>query len=116
MVVIPKYINTPLEALGAALLELMLPVSLKMAAADGAISEVERRLIVNHYVSEWGFNVVFLEKLIEQFERELENVRYSALVSSLTAYTEDSPDCDREAIMSGVLTHLREIADADGRV
>ena len=116
MVVIPKYINTPLEALGAALLELMLPVSLKMAAADGEISAKERSVISNHYVANWGFNPVFVQKLMAQFEQELANVSYSKLVSSLVAYTEDSPDCDREAIMGSVLTHLREIAEADGQV
>lgn len=116
LVVVPKYINTPLEVLGAALLELTLPISLKIAAADGEISNKERLAIIAHYVDEWGFNQFVVERLFSQYEDELDQVSYSKLVSSLIMYTESSADCDRDAILHGVLQHLREVAEADGRL
>ena len=116
MVVIPKYINTPLELIGAALLELMLPISLKIAHTDGEISESEYHTIFRHYTQQWGFHPMFVTKLMNQFQTELGQVSYSKMVESLVMYTEDSKDCDRDAILSGVIAHLQEVAEADGHL
>ncbi|MDB2616854.1 hypothetical protein N9Z13_08130, partial [Luminiphilus sp.] len=43
-------------------------------------------------------------------------VSYSKMVESLVMYTEDSKDCDRDAILSGVIAHLQEVAEADGHL
>jgi len=114
VVVVPKYINTPLDVIAVALIEMMLPVSLKIAAADGEICEAERNAIINHFTSEWGYSRGMVEALVTQYAGEVKQVTYSRLMESLTAYCAESPDCDKESIIGGFLVHLREIVEADG--
>lgn len=49
LIIVPKYINTPLDVIAVALIELMLPVSLKIANAGGGIQQSELTAIRNFF-------------------------------------------------------------------
>jgi uncharacterized tellurite resistance protein B-like protein len=114
LIVIPKYINTPLDVIAVALIELMLPVSLKIAHADGEMHEAEDRAIHDFYTEEWGYCSVFVTRLIAEYRDQLDAVSYSAITDSLVKYCTDSKDCDKEAIMTTFMAHLRRVVEADG--
>jgi hypothetical protein len=116
LIVIPKYINTPLDVIAASLIELMLPVSLKIASVGGGLQEPELRAIRIFFVDKWGYCPGFVARLIEEYRSQIDSVSYSKLADSLGSYCAESPDCDKEAILGGFVTHLREIIEADGRV
>lgn len=116
LIVVPKFINTPLDIIAASLIELMLPVSLKMANAGGGLKDAELRTIQNFFVDEWGYCPGFVAKLIDEYRCQTNAVSYSKLAKSLGSYCADSPDCDKEVIMAGFVAHLREIIEADGRI
>lgn len=114
LVIVPKYINTPLDVIAVALIELMLPVSLKIAHADGEMQSSERQKIQEFFCEEWGYCPGFVSRLIDEYQHQIDAVSYSALAESLAAYCSDSKDCDREAIMTGFVSHLHHIVEADG--
>ena len=116
LIVIPKYINTPLDVIAVALIEIMLPVSLKIAKADGIIQDSELKTINAHFSDEWGYSSGFVNRLINEYQNQTDNVSYSALAKSLGTYCSESKDCDKQAIMTGFIEHLREIIESDGKI
>ena len=114
LIVVPKYINTPLDVIAAALIELMLPVSLKMAHTGGGMTQAERNSIEAYFSDSWGYSSGFVSRLVEEYQNQLDDVSYERLAESLGAYCADSKDCDREVIMSGFVSHLHEVIEADG--
>lgn len=114
LVIIPKYINTPLDVIAVALIELMLPVSLKMANAGGSITTSELNAIQRFFTEEWGYTPGFVSRLIAEYRTQTASVSYSKLAGSLGTYCAESKDCDKEAIMTGFIEHLREVIEADG--
>ena len=116
LIIVPKYINTPLDVIAVALIELMLPVSLKIANAGGGIQQSELTAIRNFFSDEWGYSPGFVDRLIEEYQDQIDAVSYSNLAESLGNYCAESKDCDREAIMAGFLAHLRTVVEADGIV
>lgn len=113
LVVVPKYINTPLDVIAVALIELMLPVSLKIAHADGGMKPSEQRAIQNFFCDDWGYNPGFVSRLISEYRHQIDGVSYSRLATSLGTYCAESKDCDKQAIMTGFIEHLREVIEAD---
>jgi len=114
VIVIPKYINTPLDVIAVALIELMLPVSLKIAHADGGMHHAEDRAIHDFYTDEWGYCSEFIARLITEYRDQLDSVSYQKITESLATYCADSKDCDKEAIMANFIAHLRRVVEADG--
>lgn len=114
LVVIPKYINTPLDVIATALIELMLPVSLKIARAGGGMGKEERQAIEAYFTDSWGYSSGYVSRLVDEYKEQLDSVSYARLAKSLGAYCADSKDCDKETVMSGFVAHLREVIEADG--
>ena len=114
LVVVPKYINTPLDVIALALIELMLPVSLKIAKASGQISDAGRRAILEFYSHEWGYSRAFIARLIEEYEGNLEKVSFARLAQSLNEYCAANTDCERDTIVDDLILHWREVIEAGG--
>jgi uncharacterized tellurite resistance protein B-like protein len=116
LVIIPKYINTPLDLIAMALIELMLPLSLKIAHADGELSEKELEEIYEFFLGEWGYSEGFLAKLVEEYSEEIDHVSYATLGEKLGEYCQENRDCDPGVIAKGLISHLREVVEADGQI
>ena len=114
LVVIPKYINSPIDILAVSLIELILPIGLKLAAIDGHIDKLERDAILNHFVKVWGYNRLFVERMISAYELSLEDVSVAALVNDIMKYTQENDDCDYQKIKQTYINFMKAIANADG--
>ena len=111
--VIPKYINTPLDLIGVELLHRMLPLSLKIASADGQIIDSEVEAIADHYEKDWGYSRDFVIKTTEEIKEDIENVSYAEFAKSLSDYCDKNSDCDRGTIAYFLLDHLEEILEIE---
>jgi len=111
--VIPKYINTPLDLIGEALLRLMLPLSLKIASADGQIIDSEVEAIADHYEKDWGYSRDFVIKTTEEIKEDVENISYEEFAKSLSDYCDKNSDCNRGTITDFLLDHLEEILEIE---
>lgn len=113
---IPKFINTPIDVLGAALLDLMGGLAIRVAAIDGDIDEREIETIVDHFVADWGIDRDYVEQALSVFRANIAKATIKELAGELARFQIANPDCNATA-MSGTLTaFLRDIAMADGRL
>lgn len=116
LIVVPKYINTPMDVIAVALVELMLPVSLRIASADGKLGAPERAAVLDHFCEQWGYGPGFINRLTDEYESQLDGVSYSRLAESLHEYCSTSKDCDPSTITNEFVAHLTKIVEADGEV
>jgi len=114
--VIPEFINTPLDILGLALFDLIVPLALKLANIDGVIDQSEKKVITRYFVKEWGYDPVFVEKGIEYTETKLSDFSIKALAYNLAEFKKQNPDCNYKIMSKDILEFLTEITEADGRV
>lgn len=114
LIIIPKHINTPLDVIALALIELMLPISLKIADSDGSICSREGKTIRDFYHGQWGYSEAFLERVIPEYEQSLCAISIAKLTKSLEEFCENNPDCEPESIREGFINHVTELIEADG--
>ena len=114
--VIPKCINTPLDIIGTKLFDLMMPLALKVAQADGHISDQERQCIQNYFVDQWGYDLTFVEAGIALIEPRLDQFKISGVADELVAYKKSNPDCNYAVMSKDLVDFLREVMESDGVV
>lgn len=115
--VVPKFINSPIDVLAMAIFDLLLPLMLKVAAADGRMNADEEGRIRDHLAKSWGFDRSFVELGMERWaEADLAECDTREVAGSLAQLIAASKDCDYEVITGRFVDFLQELIDADGRV
>ena len=112
--VIPKCINTPLDIIGTKLFDLMMPLALKVAYADGHASDQELQCIRNYFVDQWGYDPKFIDAGMALIEPRLEQFKVTAVADELVAYKKANPDCNYEIMSKDLLNFLKEVMESDG--
>jgi len=111
---IPKYLNTPLDTLGLAIFDLIAPLSLRLAALDGAVEPEERRFLVDHLVREWGLSQAFVEQAVQAVEGQLLDASLDAIAVEGAEFLRMNPDCNHQAIVDDLAVFLRAMLEAAG--
>lgn len=111
---IPKYINTPIDVLGAALIDLLGSLALRVAAIDGHIDPAEERIIFEHFVEDWGFDETYVIRALAALKTHANDMRVKQLATDLAAFQANNPDCNEVAMRAELMTFLRELIAADG--
>ncbi|MGQ0564831.1 MAG: TerB family tellurite resistance protein [Gemmobacter sp.] len=112
--VIPKFINSPIDELGAALFDMIGALSLKVARMDGAIDAGERAAIIDYMVAEWGYDRAYAERALALLEENTPAQTIKAMAAAIASFVAANPDCNFEAFRAELLTILQEVAQADG--
>ena len=112
--VIPKCINTPLDIIGTKLFDLMMPLALKVANADGHVSDQERQCIRNYFVDQWGYDQTFVAAGIALIEPRLDQFKITGVAEELIAYKRSNPDCNYAVMSRDLVGFLREVMESDG--
>jgi uncharacterized tellurite resistance protein B-like protein len=114
--VIPKFINTPIDLLGASLLDLMGSVSIKLALIDGKFLSEERAVIRDHFIVEWGFDPGYVDRALEVLEENSDKLSLAEMINSFSSFARSNPDCNFAVMRQRLLVYLSEIATADGHL
>lgn len=111
---IPKYINTPIDVLGAALVDLLGSLSMRVAVIDGRIDPSERTCILEHFVHDWGFDYTYVSRRLDALAPRADETRVKALARDLAKFQAANPDCNAPAMQAELMRFLRELVAADG--
>jgi hypothetical protein len=117
--VVPNFINTPLDVLALGLFDLMVPLALSVAAADGRIDEARRQHIDDYFVGEWGYDANFVDAGIEHIEASLDDLsarEQSALdlAQTMAEFASQHRDCNFKMMAQETVDFLRRIMTQDG--
>ena len=113
---IPRFLNTPIDVLGASFLDLVGSLAVKVAAIDGHIHKEERRVINEYFVDEWGYDADYTARALDLLEETTEDQRVSQMAATLAEFARTNPDCDFSKVQNGLNALLTEIAEADGKL
>src|SRR6056297_541282 len=113
---IPDFINTPIDLLALSLFDLIAPLALKVAATDGDIDPAEREAISSHFIKDWGFDPAFVKKGMAETERRMSEFSVETLAQTLAEFKKFNKDCNYEEMSRELVSFLREVTAADGRI
>ena len=111
---IPKYLNTPLDTLGLALFDLIAPLSLRLAAVDGAVEPAERQYLIDHLIADWGLNRAFVEQSVAAVEARLGGSDLEAMAREGAGFLHLNPDCNHATIAKDLGVFMRGMLEAGG--
>lgn len=111
---IPRYINTPIDVLGVALVDLLGSLALRVSVIDGRIDPAERQLIATHFIRDWGIDKDYAERALDNLAGQADTMRVKDLAKNLAAFVSANPDCNGPAMQLELMDFLRELVAADG--
>lgn len=111
---IPRFLNTPLDALGLALFDLIAPLALGLARVDGQIDPEERALLTTHLVEDWGLDRHFVNQALQVIEPGLKELTVEAMAMELASFLHANPDCKHQVIAADLSGFLREMLASAG--
>lgn len=113
---IPKFINSPIDLLGATLFDMIGGLGLKVAILSNDIEDAEREALVDYFVEVWGLDEEYIRNSIPIIEEQVRERNLKDMVKTLTEFQIDNPDCNPSAMKKDILELLTEIALADGEI
>ena len=114
--VVPNFINTPLDVLALGLFDLLVPLAMKVAEADGRIDECRRQLIHDYFVNEWGYDPKFVVAGMDYIESTLSGLSIEQLALTLAKFAGENRDCNFKLMAREILGFLRNIVAVDGHL
>ena len=111
---IPRFLNTPLDALGLALFDLIAPLALRLAQIDGQIELEERAYLTEHLVNDWGLDSHFVEQALRVIEPGLHEISVEAMAAELAGFLHANPDCKHQVIAADLSEFLRDMLASVG--
>ena len=114
--VVPVFINSPIDLLALGLFDLMMPLALKIAKADGEISDDERSRIKEYFTKSWGYEPSLVALGIDWVEEGLPAFEIEDVTKALAVFAKDEPDCNYSAMTDKIVEFLKELIEADGRI
>ncbi len=111
---IPKFINTPIDLLGAALFDMIAGLAMKVAEFSAPIDDAERETVVNYFFEEWGIAPGYARRALPLIELQIKKQSLKEMARTLAEFQIDNPDCNPDAIRKNICQFLDELAHADG--
>jgi uncharacterized tellurite resistance protein B-like protein len=113
---VPEFINSPIDLLGATLVDMIGTLAVKLGEVDGDFALVERQRIIAYFIEDWGIDRPYAEKAIALIAENEAKIGLRAAAEVLGRFLRENEDCNAAAIRADILAMLAEIIQADGRV
>ena len=111
---VPRQTNSPLDFLATSVVGFLMPVTLRLALADGNVDDRERRKIKDFFVNGWGYSESFADWKMDEFQNEPDLISLDGLFAALEELKNHRKDCNFDHIFGELLDFLRELANSDG--
>ncbi len=113
---IPQFINTPIDVLGANLVDLIAPLALRIALIDGHLDPREIDVIEAYFVKEWGVSPEYIGPALKLIGENADEKAIKSIAKQIAKFVKTNPDCNFQHITKDIIAFLWEIAGADDRV
>ena len=113
---IPKFINTPIDLLGATIYALLAGLALRVMDFSGGIEDVERTAIVDYFVEEWGLSREYATSALPLVEQSVKGKSLKDMARALADFQIQNPDCNPNGMKKDIKEFLEEIVYADGEM
>ena len=110
---IPSYINTPLDILGASILDLLASALVIVAKSDSDFSESEQLAICDYFHKQWGMDLGIVELRVSVL-RDLDPTELISQFEMTLSYLNESKDVDSKALNAELIGIASQIAQIDG--
>lgn len=111
---IPRFINTPIDVLGASLLDMMGSLAVALARIDDRFTPDEGAVISEYFTTEWGFDALYVDRALSLIGDNTNKLGVQDCARILARFQADHPDCNARAMTDQIVAFLSEIAEADG--
>lgn len=111
---IPKFINTPLDILGASLADVLIYPAVKIAICDGHFSKEEYDFIVNSLYDEWGISKEYCVKVVKAALDSIYEYSYQATFDLISGVCGQNKELNRTKIFTDVCRLVEGLVYADG--
>lgn len=113
---VPRFLNTPLDILGASILDLIGALSLKVAAIDGHIDAREIQVVRDYFVEDWGYDPDYVDHALAVLSANDDRSRLTDMTQALAEFVHGNPDCKFGILQQEIKRLLTEVAEADGKL
>jgi hypothetical protein len=114
--VIPKFLSTPVDIMGAAVFDALAPLAIKVVSFGEAVDDDERSAITEYFAEEWGLDRTYVRSALPIIEAQVQSVRLEMLARDLARLLKANPDCNFAAVERELHVFLDEVAQVDGQV
>ena len=113
---IPDFINTPLDILATGLFDMIAMLGVKLAAMDGNVNHQEREFIKSYFVTQWGYDITFVDKGLSLIELQADQHTVKEISEQLARFKKTNPDCNYKSMSNEIISFLTGVAEADGAI
>lgn len=113
---VPVFINSPIDILGAAMVDMLGAMALRVAAADGAICDAERAHVRAYLVDKWGIEEAYATAALGVTEENLGEATLEEQVAAFARFVNGNPDCKLDVLETRVRELLKGLVEADGEI
>jgi hypothetical protein len=110
---LPKYIKTPLDTLAENLINLFLPVCIKIALVDGKFTEDEKKTIINYLSTHWGYNRNYIENKLEENYKIINKFKYSDVNKIAKYISKETNGLEIETINNEIIKIIKELINTN---
>lgn len=110
---VPNFINSPLDILGSSICDLICPILLKIAYADGHVTNLEHKKIKDYFTDQWGINSNYVDGLLKFDEAKLRDFEWDGLSKTLKGI-EKTGDLKYSTMASEILATAAEVMSCNG--
>jgi hypothetical protein len=111
---IPKFINTPIDILGASVLDILLYPAVKISLADGHFSYSEVRFIVDNIYNDWGISRDYCKKSIKNIFQTIHDYDYKITYDMVVSVCGDNKNINKHGLFEDICLLVEGISFADG--
>ncbi len=113
---IPKFLNGSLDDLARSLFDLIGNLFLKMASIDDHIDQAEEEVIKTYLIEEWGYDETYLDYALKVIKNNINRVSVDEMAEAIARFAKKDSNCNFTSIKDEILSMLKAIAEADGRI
>lgn len=114
---VPEFTTAPIDFLASTWLDILMPILVKMAVADGKVHAEELETIKNNLTYKWGYCKEVVEDYLNKTlnDPKLQNFDYESVVEMIKTIANSDKGLDKKTLVGKILEEVKDVMRADER-